>query len=87
MPATSKQSLIVAGKPTRGRASPRAMRASELSTARVADAASLCTIALKAGSRRSMAARVKKKEIQRGKFPAKQRRVQIGGGIEQIRHG
>jgi len=58
MPATSKQSLIVAGKPSRGRASPRAMRASESLALRQADAASFCTIAFKAGSRRSMAARV-----------------------------
>ena len=27
------------------------------------------------------------KEVPRGKFPRKQRRVQIGSGIEQIRHG
>jgi hypothetical protein len=34
-----------------------------------------------------MAARVENKEVQRGKFPAKQRRVHIGGGIAQMRHG
>jgi len=39
MPATSKQSLIVTGKPSRGRAT----RASELAAARQADAASFCT--------------------------------------------
>jgi|GEM_PF-7088465 len=58
MPATSKQSLIVTGKPSRGRASPRAMRASQFLAPRQADAASFCTIAFTAGSRRSMAARV-----------------------------
>jgi hypothetical protein len=60
MPATSKQSLIVTGKPSRGRATQGATRASELAAARQADAASFCTIAFKAGSRRSMAARVEK---------------------------
>ncbi len=39
MPATSKQSLIVTGKPSRGRATPGATRASELAAARQADAA------------------------------------------------
>ena len=58
MPATSKLSLIVTGKPSSGRASPRAIRASESFAPRHADAASFCTIAFKAGSRRSIAARV-----------------------------
>jgi hypothetical protein len=40
MPATSKQSLIVTGKTSRGRASPRAMRTSESLAARQVEAAS-----------------------------------------------
>jgi len=69
--------LIVTGKPSRGRASPRAMRASELAAAaRQADAESLPLHNRAQGWIEAL-----------GKFPAKQRRVQIGGGNEQIRHG
>ena len=69
MPATSKQSLIVTGKPSRGWASPRAMRVSESLAPRQADAVSFCTIAFAAGTRRSMAARVAPKRSAR-KIPA-----------------
>jgi hypothetical protein len=81
MPATSKQSLIVTGKPSRGRAT----RASELAAARQADAASLqsCSRPDRGAPWRQES---KNKEVQPGKFPAKQRRVHIGGGIEQMRH-
>ena len=84
MPATSKQSLIVTGKPSRGRAT----RASELAAARQADAASFCTNrvqgrieALHGGKSRKI------RRSSAGKFPATRRRVHIGGGIEQMRHG
>jgi hypothetical protein len=69
-----------------GRASPRAMRVSESLAPRQADAASFYTIAFAA----DQGARWRQESHQRGprgKFPPKPRRVQIGSGIEQIRHG
>jgi len=81
MPATSKQSLIVAGKPSRGR---DAARDARIRVAR--GAPGRCGILLHNRVHGRIKAldrgKSRTKEVPRGKFPPKQRRVQIGSGIE-----